>query len=156
MVLTVSFYLDPRVRPCHGASTSSLKFGTQQSRTFLSQLKRQTRTQKETAPSAASADVEAAKSSTSKETLRLTNLPYFVRRTPSNQLPVYLVTKAGGTKRQTKIQKTEGNLEALRADLSEALGPADVTINRLNGHILVKVRVANSTRAQQTQAQHLR
>jgi large subunit ribosomal protein L49 len=75
--------------------------------------------------------------------LPLTNLPYFIRRTPSNQLPVYLVTKAGGTKQQTKIQKTEGDLDALRADLARALGleqnPSDVTINRLNGHIIVKV-----------------
>lgn len=82
----------------------------------------------------------------------MTNLPYFVRRTPSNQLPVYLVTKAGGTKQQTKIQKTEGDLEALRTDLSRALGlesgdsrgkkSPDVTINRLNGHIIVKVRLS--------------
>jgi len=75
--------------------------------------------------------------------LPLTNLPYFIRRTPSNQLPVYLVTKAGGTKQQTKLQKTEGDVDALRSDLARALGleqnPADVTINRLNGHIIIKV-----------------
>lgn len=81
--------------------------------------------------------------------MQLTNLPYFVRRTPSNQLPVYLVTKAGGTKRQTKIQKAEGDLEALRSDLARALGvetgapgekkSPDVSINRLTGHIIVKV-----------------
>jgi large subunit ribosomal protein L49 len=62
-----------------------------------------------------------------------------------------LVTKAGGTKQQTKIQKTEGDLEALRSDLARALGlesgdpnakkSPDVTINRLNGHIIVKVRL---------------
>jgi hypothetical protein len=79
----------------------------------------------------------------------LTNLPYFVRRTPSNQLPVYLVTKTGGTKQQTKIQKTEGDLEALRNDLARTLGlesgdpraakSPEVAINRLNGHIVVKV-----------------
>jgi large subunit ribosomal protein L49 len=80
--------------------------------------------------------------------LQLTNLPYFIRRTPSNQLPVYLVTKTGGTKRQTKIQKTEGDLDALRNDLARTLGlesgdpratkSPEVTINRLNGHIIVK------------------
>lgn len=62
---------------------------------------------------------------------------------------MYLVTKAGGTKRQTKIQKIEGDLEALRSDLARALGvetgapgekkSPDVTINRLTGHIIVKV-----------------
>jgi hypothetical protein len=78
-----------------------------------------------------------------KQTLSLTNLPYFVRRTGSNQLPVYLVTKAGGTKQLTKIQKTEGDLDALRSDLAQTLGvdtrSPDVSINRLTGHIIVKV-----------------
>lgn len=75
--------------------------------------------------------------------VQLNNLPYFVRRTGSNQLPVYLVTKAGGTKQLTKIQKTEGDLDALRDDLAYTLGvdvrSPDVSINRLNGHIIVKV-----------------
>ncbi|KAL2835626.1 mitochondrial large subunit ribosomal protein-domain-containing protein [Aspergillus pseudoustus] len=112
----------------------------QQRRTFVVQLKRQNQTLKESTstvtppPSAAN--------------LQLTNLPYFVRRTPSNQFPVYLVTKAGGTKQQTKIQKTEGDLDSLRSDLARYLGlesgdpkgakSPDVTINRLNGHIIVK------------------
>lgn len=43
------------------------------------------------------------------------------------------------------MQKTEGDVEALREDLIKALGmeqnPADVVINRLNNHIIVKVRV---------------
>lgn len=80
--------------------------------------------------------------------LQLTNLPYFVRRTASNQLPVYVDTKAGGNKQLTKVQKTEGDLDALRNDLAIALnvsevrgkpGP-EVTLNRLTGHIIVKVR----------------
>ncbi|KAB8232814.1 hypothetical protein ETB97_000144 [Aspergillus alliaceus] len=111
---------------------------TQQCRTFLVQLKRQSQTLRENAPSATPASA----------TLQLTNLPYFIRRTASNQLPVYLVTKAGGTKQQTKIQKTEGDLDALRNDLAQYLGlesgeprtpkSSDITINRLNGHIIVK------------------
>ncbi|KAB8202849.1 Mitochondrial large subunit ribosomal protein Img2 [Aspergillus parasiticus SU-1] len=114
---------------------------TQQCRTFLVQLKRQSQTLKENAPSTATSLPSSAN-------LQLTNLPYFIRRTASNQLPVYLVTKAGGTKQQTKIQKTEGDLDALRSDLARYLGlesgeprspkSSDITINRLNGHIIVK------------------
>ncbi|KAE8352584.1 mitochondrial large subunit ribosomal protein-domain-containing protein [Aspergillus coremiiformis] len=116
--------------------TSRSAVPTQQRRTFLVQLKRESQTLKENAPSTATPN------------LQLTNLPYFIRRTASNQLPVYLVTKAGGTKQQTKIQKTEGNLDALRNDLAQYLGlesselhspkSSDITINRLNGHIIVK------------------
>ena len=112
--------------------------GKGQTRTFLVQLRRQAQTFKQNAPS-----TDAARPPVN---LQLTNLPYFIRRTASNQLPVYLVTKAGGTKQQTKIQKTEGDMDALRSDLAQYLGlessgtkSPDVTINRLNGHIVVKV-----------------
>ncbi|KAL6235593.1 hypothetical protein BDW75DRAFT_209175 [Aspergillus navahoensis] len=118
-----------------------LSISTQQRRTFLAQLKRQSQTLRENTPDITTPPPAAAK-------LSLTNLPYFVRRTPSNQLPVYLVTKAGGTKQQTKIQKTEGDLDAFRRDLAVYLGlespernaakSPDITINRLNGHIIVK------------------
>ncbi|GAB1211714.1 hypothetical protein ATERTT37_000838 [Aspergillus terreus] len=108
---------------------------THQCRTFLVQLKRQSQTLRENSPSAGAPSPAAAN-------LQTTNLPYFIRRTASNQLPVYLVTKAGGTKQQTKIQKTEGDLDALRTDLARYLNidpkSPDVTINRLNGHIVVK------------------
>ncbi|PYH92764.1 hypothetical protein BO71DRAFT_17874 [Aspergillus ellipticus CBS 707.79] len=107
------------------------KAAAQQCRTFLVQLKRQSQTLKENPPA-----------SQLPASLQLTNLPYFIRRTASNQLPVYLVTKAGGTKQQTKLQKTEGDLDALKSDLAQFLGiekkSSDVTINRLNGHIIVK------------------
>lgn len=124
----------------HSNNTHSI-FPTQQSRSFLVQLRRQTQAQipKESSPTPSPAAAN----------LQLTNLPYFIRRTPSNQLPVYLVTKAGGTKQQTKIQKTEGDMDALRSDLALYLGfesgdprapsSPDVSINRLNGHITVKV-----------------
>ena len=45
----------------------------------------------------------------------------------------------------TKIQKTEGDLEALKSDLAKALNletsskKAEVTINSTTGHIIVKV-----------------
>ncbi|GAQ04334.1 39S ribosomal protein L49, mitochondrial [Aspergillus lentulus] len=130
------------VHSLRSAQHSKSKPSAHQSRTFLVQLKRQSQTLKET-PSATTGAVPPPGAN-----LQLTNLPYFIRRTASNQLPVYLVTKAGGTKQQTKIQKTEGDLEALRSDLARYLGlesgdprapkSPDVTINRLNGHIIVK------------------
>lgn len=112
---------------------------TQQRRTFLVQLKRQAQSLKE----ATTANPEPPVSPKPAQ-LKLSNLPYFVRRTASNQLPVYLVTKAGGTKQQTKIQKTEGNVNALRDDLalyldSNSPKSSEVSINRLNNHIVVKV-----------------
>ena len=112
---------------------------TQQRRTFLVQLKRQAQSLKE----ATTANPEPPVSPKPAQ-LKLSNLPYFVRRTASNQLPVYLVTKAGGTKQQTKIQKTEGNVNALRDDLtlyldSNSSKSSEVSINRLNNHIVVKV-----------------
>ncbi|KAL4785712.1 mitochondrial large subunit ribosomal protein-domain-containing protein [Aspergillus varians] len=117
---------------------SQLSISTQQRRTFIAQLKS---SQTKENSSAITPPPAAAN-------LQLTNLPYFIRRTPSNQLPVYLITKAGGTKQQTKIQKTEGDLDALRSDLARYLGlesgernaakSSDITINRLNGHIIIK------------------
>jgi Mitochondrial large subunit ribosomal protein (Img2) len=130
----------------------------QQHRTFLAKL---TRKFPASAPSTRTpiTPVEAQTPSLSQQEqtpLQLTNLPYFVRRTPSNQLPVYLVTKAGGTKKLTKIQKTEGDLEALKSDLARALNvdsdaskskkKPEVTINQLNGHIIVKVCVVKVRR----------
>ncbi|KAL4810263.1 mitochondrial large subunit ribosomal protein-domain-containing protein [Aspergillus unguis] len=121
-------------------ASTQLSISTQQRRTFLAQLKRQSQTVKQNAPTTIPPPAAA--------NLQLTNLPYFIRRTPSNQLPVYLVTKAGGTKQQTKIQKTEGDLDALRSDLARYLGlesgernaakSSDISINRLNGHITIK------------------
>ncbi|KAJ5601614.1 hypothetical protein N7510_011148 [Penicillium lagena] len=118
---------------------------TRSTRTFLTHFRHQAQALKEQ-PVTPTGPVKPPQ--TPQPALQLNNLPYFVRRTPSNQLPVYLVTKAGGTKQQTKIQKTEGDMDALRRDLALALGvespngpppkKPEVTINRLNGHILVK------------------
>ncbi|CAI7677278.1 unnamed protein product [Penicillium manginii] len=111
---------------------------THQTRTFLTQLRHQAQALKEQIPSTPT----IPKASKPAPSLKLTNLPYFVRRTGSNQLPVYVVTKAGGTKQLTKIQKTEGDLDTLRTDLAQSLGvdirSPDVSINRLTGHIIVK------------------
>ncbi|KAJ5584466.1 uncharacterized protein N7459_004266 [Penicillium hispanicum] len=112
-----------------------------QTRTFLTQLRRQAQALKEQ-PITSSTPAIPKQAKQPRPALQLNNLPYFIRRTGSNQLPVYLVTKAGGTKQLTKIQKTEGDLDALRNDLAYTLGvdlrSSDVSVNRLTGHIIVK------------------
>jgi large subunit ribosomal protein L49 len=122
-------------------TSSQISLSAHQARTFLTQLRRDAQALKEQPFSSSTPLPKSGKQP--KPTLSLTNLPYFVRRTGSNQLPVYLVTKAGGTKQLTKIQKTEGDLDALRSDLAQTLGidtrSPDVSINRLTGHIIVKV-----------------
>ncbi|KAI0998815.1 hypothetical protein K3495_g9380 [Podosphaera aphanis] len=67
-------------------------------------------------------------------------LKYVVRRTPSDKLPVYQLSKNGGNKKITKIRKVEGDIAALRDEIREAFGLTDreCTINQLTGHILVK------------------
>ncbi|TQS35602.1 hypothetical protein Golomagni_03970 [Golovinomyces magnicellulatus] len=66
---------------------------------------------------------------------------YCVRRTPSNQLPIYHVEKNGGNKKLTRIRKVEGNVKALRDELREVLNltEKECTINHLTGHVIVKV-----------------
>ncbi|EED19428.1 mitochondrial large ribosomal subunit L49, putative [Talaromyces stipitatus ATCC 10500] len=130
----------------HNPTSSRSLLPVQQYRTFLAKLARRFPASTQfTRPPISPVETEAP-SSTQAQTapLQLTNLPYFVRRTPSNKLPVYLETKAGGTKRLTKIQKTEGDLEALKSDLAKALNletgskKPEITINSTTGHIIVK------------------
>ncbi|KAL2150457.1 hypothetical protein VTH82DRAFT_7020 [Thermothelomyces myriococcoides] len=65
--------------------------------------------------------------------------PYFVRRTPSNQLAVYQLAKRGGNKKLTTIKKVEGDRVQLRSALAQELGlpEKEVIINHLTGHIVV-------------------
>ncbi|PNS21424.1 hypothetical protein CAC42_1203 [Sphaceloma murrayae] len=71
------------------------------------------------------------------------NLPYFVTRTPSNELPVYQYHKSGGNKKLTRIRKIDGNLEALRNEVQEylQLKKEDCVINPLTQQVIVKGHV---------------
>ncbi|KAI9676931.1 MAG: hypothetical protein M1817_006770 [Caeruleum heppii] len=66
---------------------------------------------------------------------------YFVQRTHSQNLPVFHQAKRGGNLRQTRIQKVEGDVTALKAQLVHQLGldPKEVVINNLTKHIIIKV-----------------
>lgn len=69
------------------------------------------------------------------------NLPYFVQRTPSNQLPVYLLEKRGGNLKQTKVRKIEGDVKALHDELQTylGLGKTHIAINPVTRHIIIRV-----------------
>ncbi|KFY81931.1 hypothetical protein V500_10961 [Pseudogymnoascus sp. VKM F-4518 (FW-2643)] len=69
------------------------------------------------------------------------SLEYRVSRTPSAQLPIYLLAKRGGNLKQTRVKKIEGNIAQLREDLKVALGieeDREIQVNHLTRHIIVK------------------
>ena len=84
----------------------------------------------------------AIKSSAQGDPAALSPLPYHVHRTASQKLPIYHLAKRGGNLHQTRIRKIQGDVEKLREELvaSLALKEETVVINRLTGHIIIKVR----------------
>ncbi|KFY04755.1 hypothetical protein O988_00548 [Pseudogymnoascus sp. VKM F-3808] len=80
-------------------------------------------------------------SSTSSPAASSQSLEYRVSRTPSAQLPIYLLAKRGGNLKQTRVKKIEGNIAQLREDLKVALGieeDREIQVNHLTRHIIVK------------------
>jgi large subunit ribosomal protein L49 len=69
------------------------------------------------------------------------HLPYRVERTPSSNLPIYVYAKSGGTRKETRLRKIEGDIDTLRVQLRDALkvDDKDIVINRLTQHIVIKV-----------------
>ncbi len=67
--------------------------------------------------------------------------PYFIRRSSFGNFPIYHLRKRGGNLLQTVIRKTEGDVEALRAELMQEfqLGEKEVLVNQLTRHITLKV-----------------
>lgn len=67
--------------------------------------------------------------------------PYFVRRTPTRNLPVYQLAKRGGNLKQTRLRKIEGEGAQLLRQLELQLDPKPewIRINPINGHINMKV-----------------
>lgn len=83
-----------------------------------------------------------ASTSTTTNTSSTQSLEYRVSRTPSAQLPIYLLAKRGGNLKQTRVKKIEGNIAQLREDLKVALGieeDREIQVNHLTRHIIVKV-----------------
>lgn len=93
-----------------------------------------------TSASSSAAETTTSASAQSEAPQQLT---YRVNRTPSMQLPIYLLAKRGGNLKQTRLRKIEGNILELKADLQQALGiveDKDIQINQLTRHIIIKVR----------------
>ncbi|KAJ4289917.1 54S ribosomal protein img2, mitochondrial [Collariella sp. IMI 366227] len=67
------------------------------------------------------------------------DVPFFIGRTPSCELPVYHFRKAGGNKKLTVVKGIEGDRAALKQALAAALRmDADaVAVNNLTGHVKV-------------------
>ena len=72
--------------------------------------------------------------------------PYYIQRTPTRNLPIYQLTKAGGNLRMTRVRKIGGDTEVFRQQLQEFLQPTPeyVRINPINGHVEMKVLVVKS------------
>lgn len=69
------------------------------------------------------------------------NLPYYVNRSRSNELPIYNERKReGGSQLRTVVKKIDGNVETLRNELCVSLGlpTGDVVINPVTRHIQIK------------------
>ncbi|ETS80761.1 hypothetical protein PFICI_08290 [Pestalotiopsis fici W106-1] len=77
------------------------------------------------------------------------DLPYFVGRNRMNNMAVYERRYRGGNLKKTLLKKGEGNLQALRLDVAEALGVTekDVKLNSITNHIEIKVSASETVEA---------
>ncbi|RYP72581.1 hypothetical protein DL771_004076 [Monosporascus sp. 5C6A] len=92
-------------------------------------------------PSSASSFTQSAPSITSPQPAPKVQLPYFVSKNNLDNFSVYHKRKAGGNFKVTLLKRAEGNLQALKHDLKEALqlSDADVSVNSVTKHIMVRV-----------------
>ncbi|RYP92171.1 hypothetical protein DL770_001678 [Monosporascus sp. CRB-9-2] len=90
--------------------------------------------------SSASPFTQSAPSITSPQQAPKVQLPYFVSKNNLDNFSVYHRKKAGGNLKVTLLKRAEGNLQALKHDLKEALQlrDADVSVNSVTKHIMVR------------------
>lgn len=101
-------------------------------------------------PSDAAVESPVETSSSSASEPSVSALPYSLSRTRSNNLRVYELAKAGGSKHITQIKNITGDIEALQSHLRSALNLPEtfvdpkgqkkqtVTINWTTKHITVR------------------
>ncbi|KAI1499065.1 mitochondrial large subunit ribosomal protein-domain-containing protein [Biscogniauxia marginata] len=67
-------------------------------------------------------------------------LPYYVGRNSLDNFGVYLKKKRGGNLKLTLLKNGEGNLQALKRDVKDALQlpEGDVSVNSVTGHIVIR------------------
>ncbi|KAI0862180.1 mitochondrial large subunit ribosomal protein-domain-containing protein [Xylaria cubensis] len=67
-------------------------------------------------------------------------LPYFVGRNNLNNLSVYHKKKRGGNLKITLLKNAEGDLQALKQDIKDALQlqDGDISINGVTRHIVIR------------------
>ena len=65
---------------------------------------------------------------------------YFIRRTPTRNLPIYQLLKRGGNLKQTRVRKIEGEGAQLVKQLEEHLHPKPewIRVNPINRHVEMK------------------
>ncbi|KAJ2722958.1 mitochondrial large ribosomal subunit [Coemansia sp. Benny D115] len=100
-------------------------------------------------PRAFNSTATAAAVETTSETAaqKLVQYPYFIRRTRFHSLPVYRKVKNGGTRKLIIIRRIEGDIEALRTDLAEALQGAPVAVRKVSQQVVVTGDRMNDVRA---------
>ncbi|KAL8278037.1 hypothetical protein RQP46_009497 [Phenoliferia psychrophenolica] len=73
------------------------------------------------APSSSESPLPIPSTSTLPPTPALSTPAYSIKRTSSGFLPVYMDVKSGGQRLTTIVRKVDGDLNALRRDLTEAM-----------------------------------
>ncbi|KAI0379444.1 mitochondrial large subunit ribosomal protein-domain-containing protein [Hypomontagnella monticulosa] len=79
-------------------------------------------------------------SRTEKQTPTSTQLPYFINKNKLNNFSVYQKRKRGGNLIITILKGAEGDLQALKSDLRDALElqDGDIAINSVTHHIIIR------------------
>ncbi|KAJ2612372.1 mitochondrial large ribosomal subunit [Coemansia sp. RSA 1365] len=78
-----------------------------------------------------------AESETSQPAQSIT-YPYYIRRTRFQSLPVYTEIRNGRTRKLTILRRIDGDLGALRADISKALDEESVVVKAISRQLVIK------------------
>ncbi|KAJ1887051.1 mitochondrial 54S ribosomal protein img2 [Coemansia sp. RSA 2337] len=89
----------------------------------------------------------AADTAASSSGPQLVTYPYFVHRTRFQSLPVYTDVKNGKTRKLTIVRRIEGDLEALRSDMSKALSDSTIQIKKASQQLVIKGERSDEVRA---------
>ncbi|PIA16568.1 hypothetical protein COEREDRAFT_81224 [Coemansia reversa NRRL 1564] len=64
--------------------------------------------------------------------------PYYVRRTRFQSLPVYTEVRNGRTRKLTILRRIDGDLDALRTEISKALDEESVMVKAISRQLVIK------------------